>query len=56
MYGNMTESSSGTGVCFTRNPANGHKELFGEFLGNAQGEDVVAGNAQGGVSLQVIRI
>ena len=43
MYGNLTEVTSGTGVCFTRNPANGNKELFGEFLGNAQGEDVVAG-------------
>ncbi|GFR41424.1 hypothetical protein Agub_g2110 [Astrephomene gubernaculifera] len=35
--------SSGTGVCFTRNPATGAPELFGEFLINAQGEDVVAG-------------
>ncbi|MHA1590849.1 MAG: pyruvate, phosphate dikinase [Candidatus Njordarchaeales archaeon] len=34
---------SGTGVCFTRNPATGEKELYGEFLPNAQGEDVVAG-------------
>jgi pyruvate,orthophosphate dikinase len=34
---------SGTGVCFTRNPSTGEKELFGEFLVNAQGEDVVAG-------------
>eukprot|EP00198_Chlamydomonas_reinhardtii_P013235 XP_001702572.1 pyruvate phosphate dikinase [Chlamydomonas reinhardtii] len=42
VYGNMGESS-GTGVCFTRNPANGASELFGEFLINAQGEDVVAG-------------
>ena len=33
----------GTGVCFTRNPANGEKTLYGEFLINAQGEDVVAG-------------
>lgn len=32
-----------TGVCFTRNPSNGAKELFGEYLVNAQGEDVVAG-------------
>ena len=33
----------GTGVAFTRNPATGEKKLFGEFLTNAQGEDVVAG-------------
>ena len=31
------------GVCFTRNPATGNKELYGEYLANAQGEDVVAG-------------
>ncbi|GLC39948.1 Pyruvate, phosphate dikinase 2 [Pleodorina starrii] len=42
VYGNMGDTS-GTGVCFTRNPANGDRELFGEFLINAQGEDVVAG-------------
>ena len=42
VYGNMGEDS-GTGVAFTRNPSNGHHELFGEFLANAQGEDVVAG-------------
>lgn len=42
VYGNM-DDTSGTGVCFTRNPANGDRELFGEFLINAQGEDVVAG-------------
>ncbi|KXZ56144.1 hypothetical protein GPECTOR_1g122 [Gonium pectorale] len=42
VYGNMGDTS-GTGVCFTRNPANGERELFGEFLINAQGEDVVAG-------------
>ena len=35
--------NSGTGVCFTRNPATGDKKLFGEYLMNAQGEDVVAG-------------
>jgi hypothetical protein len=35
--------SSMTGVCFTRNPNNGQKEFFGEYLVNAQGEDVVAG-------------
>jgi len=42
VFGNMGESSA-TGVCFTRNPANGDHELYGEFLLNAQGEDVVAG-------------
>ena len=42
VYGNTGESS-GTGVAFTRNPATGEKKLFGEFLINAQGEDVVAG-------------
>ena len=42
VFGNMGETS-GTGVSFTRNPANGAKEHYGEFLINAQGEDVVAG-------------
>ena len=42
VFGN-TGDSSGTGVAFTRNPATGEKKLFGEFLMNAQGEDVVAG-------------
>jgi len=42
VFGNMGEHSA-TGVCFTRNPADGTKELYGEFLLNAQGEDVVAG-------------
>ncbi|MCL4464231.1 MAG: pyruvate, phosphate dikinase [Firmicutes bacterium] len=42
VFGNMGEDS-GTGVAFTRNPSNGNKELYGEFLINAQGEDVVAG-------------
>jgi pyruvate,orthophosphate dikinase len=42
VYGNMGDDS-GTGVAFTRNPATGEKKLFGEFLINAQGEDVVAG-------------
>ncbi|MCL0073870.1 pyruvate, phosphate dikinase [Dehalococcoidia bacterium] len=42
VYGNMGENSA-TGVAFTRNPATGAKELYGEFLVNAQGEDVVAG-------------
>src|SRR5687767_13495501 len=42
VYGNTGERS-GSGVAFTRNPANGTKEFYGEFLINAQGEDVVAG-------------
>lgn len=42
VYGN-TGDNSGTGVCFTRNPSNGEAKLYGEFLVNAQGEDVVAG-------------
>jgi pyruvate,orthophosphate dikinase len=42
VYGN-TGSDSGSGVAFTRNPANGVNEFYGEFLINAQGEDVVAG-------------
>jgi len=42
VFGNMGETS-GTGVAFTRNPATGEKGLMGEFLMNAQGEDVVAG-------------
>ncbi len=42
VFGNMGETS-GTGVAFTRNPATGENKLFGEFLMNAQGEDVVAG-------------
>jgi pyruvate,orthophosphate dikinase len=42
VYGNTGEKS-GSGVAFTRNPANGVKEFYGEFLINAQGEDVVAG-------------
>ncbi len=41
-FGNMGDTS-GTGVAFTRNPATGEKQLMGEFLLNAQGEDVVAG-------------
>ena len=41
-FGNMGDDC-GTGVAFTRDPATGEKELFGEFLINAQGEDVVAG-------------
>ena len=42
VFGNMGDTS-GTGVAFTRNPATGEKGLFGEYLMNAQGEDVVAG-------------
>jgi len=42
VFGNMG-NSSGTGVAFTRNPSTGENKLFGEFLINAQGEDVVAG-------------
>lgn len=42
VFGNMGESSA-TGVAFTRNPSTGARELYGEFLVNAQGEDVVAG-------------
>lgn len=42
VFGNMGETS-GTGVAFTRNPSTGEKKLYGEYLINAQGEDVVAG-------------
>jgi len=42
VFGNMGDDS-GTGVAFTRDPSTGEKQLFGEFLPNAQGEDVVAG-------------
>ena len=42
VFGNRGETS-GTGVCFTRDPSTGEKVLYGEFLANAQGEDVVAG-------------
>ncbi len=42
VYGNM-DANSATGVCFTRNPSTGEKKLYGEYLINAQGEDVVAG-------------
>ena len=42
VFGNRGDDSA-TGVCFTRNPSTGAKELYGEFLVNAQGEDVVAG-------------
>ena len=43
VYGNLGETS-GTGVCFTRNPSSGEPGLFGEFLQSAQGEDVVSGD------------
>ena len=43
VFGNMG-NTSGTGVAFTRNAANGENKMYGEFLVNAQGEDVVAGN------------
>lgn len=43
VFGNYGDQSA-TGVCFTRNPSSGEKELFGEFLLNAQGEDVVDGS------------
>ncbi|XP_021290362.1 pyruvate, phosphate dikinase, chloroplastic-like isoform X1 [Herrania umbratica] len=43
VFGNMGDTS-GTGVLFTRNPSTGEKKLYGEFLVNAQGEDVVSGN------------
>lgn len=42
VFGNMGDTS-GTGVCFTRNPATGENKFYGEYLINAQGEDVVAG-------------
>ncbi|MET0560780.1 MAG: pyruvate, phosphate dikinase [Gaiellaceae bacterium] len=42
VFGNRGDAS-GTGVCFTRDPATGERRLYGEFLSNAQGEDVVAG-------------
>jgi pyruvate,orthophosphate dikinase len=42
VFGNIGETS-GTGVCFSRDPSSGEKRFFGEFLVNAQGEDVVAG-------------
>ncbi len=42
VFGNLG-ADSGTGVCFTRNPSTGEKELYGEYLLNAQGEDIVAG-------------
>ena len=43
VFGNMGDKDSATGVAFTRNPANGENKFYGEYLINAQGEDVVAG-------------
>ncbi|MDQ3157136.1 MAG: pyruvate, phosphate dikinase [Actinomycetota bacterium] len=42
VFGNLGDDS-GTGVCFTRDPASGHRGVYGDYLANAQGEDVVAG-------------
>ena len=42
VFGNLGNTSA-TGVCFTRNPSTGENAFYGEFLVNAQGEDVVAG-------------
>ncbi|MCW2758433.1 MAG: pyruvate phosphate dikinase, partial [Nocardioidaceae bacterium] len=42
VFGNMGDTS-GTGVCFTRDPSSGHSGVYGDYLSNAQGEDVVAG-------------
>ena len=42
VFGNLGQTSA-TGVAFTRNPSNGAKEIYGEYLINAHGEDVVAG-------------
>ena len=51
VYGNYNGAGgqSGTGVLFTRNPATGENRLYGEFLMDAQGEDVVAGELRNGV-------
>lgn len=46
VFGNRNDQS-GTGVCFTRNPSTGEPTMYGEYLQNAQGEDVVSGDAQG---------
>jgi pyruvate,orthophosphate dikinase len=43
VYGNFADGRSGTGVAFTRNPSTGEKKFYGEYLLNAQGEDVVSG-------------
>ena len=50
VFGNKGESS-GTGVCFTRDPSTGESILYGEFLVNAQGEDVVSGHPHAGADL-----
>src|SRR5438552_2296978 len=55
VFGNLGETS-GTGVGFTRNPAIGSKECYGDFLMNAQGEDVVAGIRTPGPILELQRI
>src|SRR3989454_2677636 len=55
VFGNLGETS-GTGVGFTRNPATGAKEFYGEFLLNAQGEDVVAGIRTPGPILELQKI
>ena len=52
VFGNLN-NESGTGVAFTRDPATGEKKLMGEFLKNAQGEDVVAGWREGAVVKRV---
>ena len=44
VYGNFADGLSGTGVAFTRNPSTGEKKFYGEYLLNAQGEDVVSGS------------
>lgn len=49
VYGNFN-AASGTGVFFTRNPATGAPGIYGEYLQNAQGEDVVAGGPGPGAS------
>ncbi len=46
VYGNFDDGQSGTGVAFTRNPATGEKKFYGDYLLNAQGEDVVSGTRQ----------
>ena len=51
VFGNKGETS-GTGVAFTRNPSTGEKGIYGEYLINAQGEDVVAGRSYTTANLQ----
>jgi pyruvate,orthophosphate dikinase len=55
VFGNMGEDS-GTGVCFTRNPSTGENKFYGEFLMNAQGEDVVAGIRTPGKIEELVKI